>query len=109
MLVTFTLLAYTACAHLTPKLSLQIAELSRDLSQTTQKLEAMQRLYEAESAVARQSAEHNRRDSEQMSRLEGRLAEALALTDAAEQAKDLMEQQLHAAQVRACLLVDLVL
>ncbi|KAA6420195.1 MAG: hypothetical protein FRX49_09858, partial [Trebouxia sp. A1-2] len=76
----------------------KIAELSRDLSQTTQKLEAMQRLYEAESAVARQSAEHNRRDSEQMSRLEGRLAEALALTDAAEQAKDLMEQQLHAAQ-----------
>ncbi|KAL0041505.1 hypothetical protein WJX79_005695 [Trebouxia sp. C0005] len=76
----------------------KIAELSRDLSQTTQKLEAMQRLYEAESAVARQSAEHNRRDSEQMSRLEGRLAEALALTAAAEQAKDLMEQQLHAAQ-----------
>ncbi|KAL0042070.1 hypothetical protein WJX77_002353 [Trebouxia sp. C0004] len=76
----------------------QIAELSRELSQTTQKLEAMQRLYEAESAVARQSAEHSRRDSEQMGRLEGRLAEALALTDAAEQAKDHMEQQLRAAQ-----------
>ena len=68
----------------------------------------MQRLYEAESAVARQSAEHSRRDSEQMGRLEGRLAEALALTDAAEQTKDHMEQQLHAAQVRACLPEDLV-
>ena len=108
MLISLRMLLYSECALLTPKLPLQIAELSRELSQTTQKLEAMQRLYEAESAVASQSAEHSRRDSKQMSRLEGRLAEALALTDAAEQAKDHMEQQLHAAQVRACLLVDVV-
>ena len=108
MIVIIRMLPCTKCAHLTPELLLQIAELSRELSQTTQKLEAMQRLYEAESAVARQSAEHSRRDSEQMGRLEGRLAEALALTDAAEQAKDHMEQQLHAAQVRACLPSDLV-
>ncbi len=108
MLVCISMLPCTKCAHLTPELPLQIAELSRELRQTTQKLEAMQRLYEAESAVARQSAEHCRRDSEQMGRLEGRLAEALALTDAAEQAKDHMEQQLHAAQVRACLLLDVV-
>ncbi len=108
MLVSTRMLPCTECAHLTPDLPLQIAELSRELSQTTLKLEAMQRLYEAESAVARQSAEHNRRDNEQMSKLEGRLAEALALTDAAEQAKDYMEQQLHAAQVRTCLLVDVV-
>jgi len=108
MLVSTRMLPCTECAHLTPDLPLQIAELSRELSQTTLKLEAMQRLYEAESAVARQSAEHNRRDNEQMSKLEGRLAEALALTDAAEQAKDHMEQQLHAAQVRTCLLVDVV-
>jgi len=107
-LVSFRMLPYSECALLTLELPPQIAELSRELSQTTQKLEAMQRLYEAELAVARQSAEHSRRDSEQMSRLEGRLADALALTDAAEQAKDHMEQQLHAAQVRACLLVDLV-
>ncbi len=103
MLVSIGVLPCTKCAHSTPELPLQIAELSRELSQTTQKLETMQRLYEAESAVARQSAEHSRRDSEQMGRLEGRLAEALALTDAAEQAKDHMEQQLHAAQVRALL------
>jgi len=108
MLVSIGVLPCTKCAHSTPELPLQIAELSRDLSQTTQKLEAMQRLYEAELAVGRQLAEHCRRDSEQMGRLEGRLAEALALTDAAEQAKDHMEQQLHAAQVRACLLVDVV-
>ena len=60
----------------------------------------MRRLYEAEAAVAGQAAEHSRRDSEQMTRLEGRLADALALSDAAEQAKDAMEQQLHEAQVR---------
>lgn len=77
----------------------QIAELSREVSDTSQKLEAMRRLYEAEAAVASQSAEHSRRDSDQMGRLEARLAEALALADAAEQAKDLMEQQLHEAQV----------
>ena len=59
----------------------------------------MRRLYEAEAAVAGQAAEHSRRDSEQMTRLEGRLADALALSDAAEQAKDAMEQQLHEAQV----------
>ena len=78
---------------------MQIAELSMELSELSQKLEAMRRLYEAEAAVASQSTEHSRRDSEQMGRLEGRLAEALALADAAEQAKDTMEQQLHEAQV----------
>ncbi len=73
-LVSFRMLPYSEFALLTLELPPQITELSRELSQTTQKLEAMQRLYEAESAVARQSAEHSRRDSEQMSRLEGRLA-----------------------------------
>ena len=66
------------------------------------RLEAMQRLYEAEAAVAAQSAEHSKRDRDHMHRLEGRLADALALADAAEQEKDVMEQQLHEAQV--CLL-----
>ena len=79
----------------------QIAQLSRELSETSQKLEATRRLYEAEAAVAGQSAEHSRRDSEQLARLEGRLAEALAAADAAEQAKDAMEQQLRQAQVHS--------
>lgn len=87
---------------------MQIAELSNGLSETTQKLEAMRRLYEAEAAVANQSAEHSRRDSAHVSRLEGRLAEALALTEAAELAKDHMEQQLHEAQVSNWPLNDLV-
>lgn len=64
----------------------------------------MQRLYEAEAAVASQSAEHSKRDRDRMARLEGRLTEALALADAAEQQKDLMEQQLHEAQV--CWLIN---
>ena len=59
----------------------------------------MRRLYEAEAAVASQAAEHSRRDTDKMARMEGRLAEALALADSAEQAKDVMERQLHEAQV----------
>lgn len=78
---------------------MQISDLSNQLSEVSQKLEAMQRLYEAEAAVASQSAQHSKRDRDHIGRLEGRLAEALALADAAEQQKDLMEQQLHEAQV----------
>ena len=62
----------------------------------------MQRLYEAEAAVASQAAEHSKRDSDHIARLEGRLEEALALSDAAEQEKEQMQHQLHEAQVRAC-------
>ena len=80
-------------------LNMQISDLSNQLSEVSQKLEAMQRLYEAEAAVASQSAQHSKRDRDHIDRLEGRLAEALALADAAEQQKDLMEQQLHEAQV----------
>lgn len=78
---------------------MQISDLSNQLSEVGSRLEAMQRLYEAESAVASQSAEHSKRDRDHMGRLEGRLAEALAAADAAEQQKDEMEQQLHEAQV----------
>ena len=59
----------------------------------------MQRLYEAEAAVASQSAEHSKRDGDHMARLEGRLAEALAQADAAGQQQEAMQQQLHEAQV----------
>lgn len=85
---------------MTADADLQISDLSNQLSEMGQRLEAMQRLYEAEAAVASQSAEHSKRDKDHMHRLEGRLADALALADAAEQQKDVMEQQLHEAQVR---------
>lgn len=78
---------------------MQISDLSNQLSEVAQRLEAMQRLYEAEAAVASQSAEHSRRDRDHMARLEERLTEARAVGHAAEQQKDLMEQQLHEAQV----------
>ena len=78
---------------------MQISDLTNQLNEACQKVEAMQRLYEAEAAVASQSAQHCKRDSEHIARLEGRLAEALALAEAAESAKDDMQQQLHEAQV----------
>lgn len=79
--------------------SAQIAELANELADTRQKLESTLRLYEAEAAVAGQAAEHSQRDGERLVRLEGRLADAQALAEAAEQAKDVMQRQLHEAQV----------
>ena len=79
--------------------AIQIAGLSHELDDTKQKLEAMLRVYEAEAAVASQAAEHSRRDTEKMARMEGRLAEALALAESADQAKDVMDRRLHEAQV----------
>ena len=87
--------------QLMAQINLQISDLTNELSGANQKLQAVQRLYEAEAAVASQAAEHSKRDSDHMARLEGRLAEALALSDAAEQDKEQMQHQLHEAQVRA--------
>lgn len=78
---------------------MQIAQLSRQLTEVTQQHEAVSRLYEAESAVAAQCADMVERTNQSNSQLEERMSEACALQAAAEQHRDAMEQQLQQAQV----------
>lgn len=78
---------------------MQIAQLSRQLTEVTQQHEAVGRLYEAESAVAAQCADMVEKTNQSNSQLEERISEACALQAAAEQQRDTMEQQLQQAQV----------
>lgn len=79
----------------------QILGLGRQLAEVTQQHVVVSRLYQAESAVAAQCAEMVERGHASISHLEQRLAEASASQAAAEESRDLMEQQLRQAQVIA--------
>lgn len=85
---------------------MQIAQLGRHLAEVSQQHDAVSRLYEAESAVAAQCADMVQRSHESISRLEERVSEACSLQAAAEQSRDVMEQQLHQAQVVLPMFVD---